>query len=72
MVVTSSHERVMPAQSEAPTFADAERRAILAALESARWKVSGRGGAADRLGLKATTLHAKMKKLGVRRPDHSL
>jgi transcriptional regulator with GAF, ATPase, and Fis domain len=49
-------------------LADAERRAILAALEAAYWRVSGRGGAAERLGLKSTTLHAKMKKLGIRRP----
>jgi len=49
-------------------LADAERRAILAALEASHWRVSGRGGAAERLGLKPTTLHAKMKKLGIRRP----
>ena len=50
------------------TFAEAERRAILAALETARWRVSGKGGAADLLALRPTTLHAKMKKLGIRRP----
>jgi transcriptional regulator with GAF, ATPase, and Fis domain len=47
---------------------ETERRAILAALDLAHWRVSGRGGAAERLGLKSTTLHAKMKKLGIRRP----
>ena len=50
------------------TLAEAERRAILTALEAAHWRVSGRGGAADLLALKPTTLHAKMKKLGIRRP----
>jgi transcriptional regulator with GAF, ATPase, and Fis domain len=51
-------------------LAETERRAILAALDLAHWRVSGRGGAAERLGLKPTTLHAKMKKLGIRRqPD---
>jgi formate hydrogenlyase transcriptional activator len=49
-------------------LAEAERRAILAALVVANWRVSGSGGAAERLGLKATTLHAKMKKLGIQRP----
>jgi formate hydrogenlyase transcriptional activator len=68
LMVTSSRKRVSPRRSDALTFADAERNAILAALEAAHWRVSGRGGAAERLGLKATTLHAKMKKLGVRRP----
>jgi transcriptional regulator with GAF, ATPase, and Fis domain len=49
------------------TLAQAEREAILVALERARWKISGTGGAADQLGLKPTTLHGKMKKLGIRR-----
>jgi Nif-specific regulatory protein len=50
-------------------FCDAERHAILRALELAGWRISGRAGAADILGLKPTTLHAKMKKLGIRRPS---
>ena len=50
------------------TFADAERQAILHALEATDWRISGAGGAAVRLGLKPTTLHAKMKKLGIQRP----
>jgi transcriptional regulator with GAF, ATPase, and Fis domain len=49
-------------------FANAERSAICRALEFAGWRISGRGGAAERLGLKPTTLHAKMKRLGIRRP----
>jgi formate hydrogenlyase transcriptional activator len=51
------------------TLADAERVAIVHALRRAEGRVSGRGGAAALLGLKPTTLHAKMKKLGVRRAD---
>jgi transcriptional regulator with GAF, ATPase, and Fis domain len=50
-------------------FCDAERHAILRALELSGWRISGRGGAAEILGLKPTTLHAKMKKLGIRRPS---
>jgi transcriptional regulator with GAF, ATPase, and Fis domain len=53
---------------ESLTFAEAERQAILDALNLTGWRVSGQGGAADRLGLRPTTLHAKMKKLGIRRP----
>jgi formate hydrogenlyase transcriptional activator len=69
MVVPNSSSLATKSKSTDPlTLADAERRAIVAALEAAHWKVSGTGGAADRLGLKPTTLHAKMKKLGVRRP----
>ena len=52
-------------------FSEAERRAILRALELTGWRISGCGGAADVLGLKPTTLHAKMKKLGIHRPSVS-
>jgi formate hydrogenlyase transcriptional activator len=51
------------------TLADAERHAIVRALRDAEGRISGPAGAAARLGLKPTTLHAKMKKLGVRRRD---
>jgi len=47
---------------------EVERRHILATLERTRWKVSGPGGAAEALGLKPTTLEARMKKLGITRP----
>ena len=50
-------------------FFEAERHAILRALELTGWRISGCGGAAEVLGLKPTTLHAKMKKLGIRRPS---
>jgi transcriptional regulator of acetoin/glycerol metabolism len=50
-------------------FCDAERRALLRALEACGWRISGHGGAADLLGLKPTTMHAKMKKLGIGRPS---
>jgi formate hydrogenlyase transcriptional activator len=51
------------------TFSDAERRAIIDALRRARGRVSGPAGAASLLGLRPTTLHAKMKKLGISRED---
>lgn len=55
-----------PAQG---TFSDSTRTAILQALKATGWVIGGKGGAADRLGLKRTTLIAKMKKLGISRPD---
>ena len=74
IVSTTSESQQAPLVSsngDSLTLAEAERRAILAALAAASWRVSGVGGAADRLALKPTTLHAKMKKLGIRRPiDH--
>jgi transcriptional regulator with GAF, ATPase, and Fis domain len=48
---------------------DMERRHIQAVLEKTGWRLSGDGGAAEALGLKRTTLHAKMKKLGIKRPN---
>jgi formate hydrogenlyase transcriptional activator len=45
-----------------------ERRHIQAVLEKTGWRLSGDDGAAEALGLKRTTLYAKMKKLGIKRP----
>jgi PAS domain S-box-containing protein len=44
-----------------------ERRSIEAALEAAGGKVSGPGGAAERVGVPASTLSSRMKALGIRR-----
>lgn len=46
-----------------------ERENLVAALEEARWKVMGAGGAAELLGVKPTTLFSRMKKLGIRPPS---
>jgi formate hydrogenlyase transcriptional activator len=50
------------------TFNDSTRALISQALQEAGWVIGGSGGAAARLGLKRTTLIAKMKKLGIARP----
>lgn len=47
---------------------DVERRHILIVLQKSDWRLSGRGGAAEILGLKRTTLQSKIKKLGIKRP----
>jgi transcriptional regulator with GAF, ATPase, and Fis domain len=52
-----------------PTLADAERTAIIRALRRAEGRISGPRGAAALLGLKPTTLHAKLKRLGLSRRD---
>jgi len=46
---------------------DVEKEHIIEVLKKVNWKVSGEKGAAKILGLNATTLEAKMKKLGIRR-----
>jgi len=52
----------------AHTLKEIEREHILLALRDADWVVGGPTGAAGRLGLKRTTLAAKMLKLGIHRP----
>jgi formate hydrogenlyase transcriptional activator len=57
-----------PASSKkAGTLEEAERRHILEALNAADWVISGPKGAATTLGLKRSTLQARMEKLGIRR-----
>jgi transcriptional regulator with GAF, ATPase, and Fis domain len=45
-----------------------ERENVRAALRATGWKISGRGGAAELLGVKPTTLASRMRALGLRRP----
>jgi transcriptional regulator with GAF, ATPase, and Fis domain len=49
-------------------LADVEREHIRSVLETSAWRIRGAGGAADRLGLKPTTLETRMSKLGLKRP----
>ena len=49
------------------TLEEAERRHILEALDASAWVISGPNGAAASLGLKRSTLQARMDKLGIRR-----
>jgi formate hydrogenlyase transcriptional activator len=57
--------------SSATTFAQAEKQAILDALKIASGRIAGNGGAAQRLGLKRTTLQNKMRRLNISRDDYS-
>jgi len=50
------------------SLADAERAHIKAVLEECGWRISGKGNAAERLGLKRSTLQFRMKKLAIERP----
>ncbi len=53
--------------SQTPTLEELEKEHILDMLELTGWRVSGEKGAAKILGMKPTTLEARMKKLGIRR-----
>jgi transcriptional regulator with GAF, ATPase, and Fis domain len=55
-------------ETQAMLLKDVERNHILKILKQTDWRVRGNAGAAELLGLKPTTLEARMKKLGVVRP----
>ena len=61
----SNKNRATPAQGK---FVDSQRALILETLRTAGWVIGGPNGAAAHLGLKRTTLVAKMKRLGISRP----
>jgi transcriptional regulator with GAF, ATPase, and Fis domain len=60
------------AEGEFLTEAETQRRDrenLLYVLTQTGWKIKGADGAAERLGVKPTTLLARMKKMGLQRPD---
>jgi len=50
------------------TLETVERDHIVRVLEQTQWKVSGKNSAAEVLGLNSSTLRARLRKLGIRRP----
>jgi formate hydrogenlyase transcriptional activator len=67
---SSSASFTSSTSSAAPiaTLEDSERQHILRALRQTEWRIAGPKGAAAILGMKRTTLQARMRKLGIRRP----
>ena len=61
--------RLQPIAGTSSQLQEIDRAHIVSILEECRWKVKGPGNAADRLGLKPSTLRYRMKKLGVCRPS---
>jgi chemotaxis protein methyltransferase CheR len=50
------------------TLEEVERGHIIRILEQTNWKVSGKNGAAEILGLNRSTLRARIRKLDIRQP----
>jgi len=78
MIVATGHRlSISPPHSTAaatrrsPKLVDVEKEHIRTVLEATAWRIRGTGGAADRLGLKPTTLETRMAKLGLKRPGHA-
>ena len=64
-----TRELIAPSPQTTPisAFRQAERDVIVDALKAADGRIAGPSGAAERLGLKRTTLQNKMRKLGITR-----
>jgi formate hydrogenlyase transcriptional activator len=54
----------------ASTFRQAESSVIIDALKAASGRIAGKGGAAERLGLKRTTLQNKIRRLGISKANY--
>ncbi|MGA8189916.1 MAG: helix-turn-helix domain-containing protein, partial [Candidatus Sulfotelmatobacter sp.] len=52
------------------TFRQAESSVIIDALRAASGRIAGKGGAAERLGLKRTTLQNKIRRLGISKANY--
>jgi len=59
----------LPVSPTSRKLEEVEREHVLSVLEKSGWRVRGSNGAATTLGLKPTTLEARMAKLGIRRPS---
>jgi transcriptional regulator with GAF, ATPase, and Fis domain len=74
VIISTSPQLVIPAPRPATkvpqtamTLSALEIEHIRSVLESTNWRVRGRGGAAERLGLRPTTLESRMARLGITR-----
>ncbi len=66
--LTELRESADPESGASETLEAAERGHILRVLRDSGWILAGPRGAAARLGIKRTTLQARMTKLGIKRP----
>ena len=57
-----------PAKRSSARLMDIEKEHIRSVLETTMWRIRGVSGAAERLGLRPTTLESRMAKLGLNRP----
>jgi transcriptional regulator with GAF, ATPase, and Fis domain len=74
MILSNSSTLVVDLPDNSPTstsqtmsLEEMERMHIVSIMERTGWRVRGKNGAAEVLGLKPTTLDSKMRKLGIKR-----
>lgn len=68
-VQSAAQSAAAPTTTNPLTPTDGDRERILPALREANWVLGGPEGTAARLGMKRSTLHWKIKKLGISRPE---
>jgi formate hydrogenlyase transcriptional activator len=66
--LAGSAAETTPLAGSINTLEETQRQHILRALRQTEWRISGPRGAAKLLGIKRTTLQARMRKLGIKRP----
>jgi transcriptional regulator with GAF, ATPase, and Fis domain len=78
MIAATSSELVIVLPPPSPAavrrsdrLVDVEREHVRCVLEMSGWRIRGAGGAADRLGMRPTTLETRMAKLGLRRASRN-
>jgi transcriptional regulator with GAF, ATPase, and Fis domain len=78
MIVATTHHLSIALPNHTPSagrrstrLIDVERDHVRTVVESCGWRIRGAQGAADKLGLKPTTLETRMAKLGIKRPQAS-
>ena len=76
MIVAVGHDLTIAIPAQVPSslrssvkLIDVEREHVLSVVETCGWRIRGVDGAADRLGLRPTTLETRMVKLGIKRPS---
>jgi formate hydrogenlyase transcriptional activator len=69
--ISELKRRTQPKSSASAKVHATDREAIIQALRAAEGRISGAGGAAERLGLKRTTLQKRMTKLNISRLEYS-
>ena len=61
----------VPLMDDLPTLDEMQRRYIRLVLEKTNGRIGGPGGAAEILGMKRTSVHSRLKQLGINRNDRN-
>jgi formate hydrogenlyase transcriptional activator len=69
--ISELKRRSLPRNTAKAKVHETDREAIIQALRASRGRIAGIGGAAERLGLKRTTLQKRMTKLNISRLEYS-